>query len=110
MSDSVSRDVTGMPVFRSGALDPQVDLEFDSVWRDIVQPHGIVDLDQIKKELFDYSRLMRDVSVAYDGVTMGRISKPNTDPSEVIAEVEARIERECENTMSAHPPTEGNGD
>ena len=59
--------------------------EYEDFWKDIVEKDGVVDMDQIKKELFDFSRVMQEVSIVYDNITNGRISKPNTKAFEVIA-------------------------
>ena len=63
-------------------------------WRDIVAPDGEVDLELIKRELSDYHAVMISVSIVYDELTGGRISKPNTDSSVVIAEVRDCFARE----------------
>lgn len=66
--------------------------EYADFWRRIVEnPDGTLNADQVKRELHDYSMLIRQVPEAYDGVTNGRISKPNTMPGPVIDAVEERI-------------------
>lgn len=65
-------------------LDPEVVLDFDTFWRDIVMPDGKLDFDQIRRELHDYHDLLVEVPKVYDHITGGRISKPNTLASSVI--------------------------
>lgn len=42
--------------------------------------------DQIKRELFDYHRLLKKLPVFFCDITNGKVSKPNTDLS-VVAEI-----------------------
>lgn len=61
-----------------------VDSNYDNFWKDIIEKDGVIDFEQVKKELYDYSMMMEEVSKAYDEVTGGRISKPNTAAHHVI--------------------------
>lgn len=54
-------------------------------WEPIVAPDGVVDIEQVKKELSDYSMLMDMVSRVYDYATGGKVSKPFTDVGAVKA-------------------------
>ena len=55
-------------------------------WRPIVIRHdGGLDLEQLKKELYDFSVLMRGASLVYEAATGGKASKVTTDPSVIIA-------------------------
>lgn len=66
---------------------------WQSFWKEIVMGiDGQPDLEQIKKELYNYKILLKNVPIVYDSVTFGRISKPNTDPIYVIDAVENRIQ------------------
>jgi hypothetical protein len=73
-------------------LDPAVERDFEEFWRDIVTTgDGALDVDQVKRELYDYHRLMRDASRVYYEATGGQVSKPNTRPDAVIAIVAERM-------------------
>jgi len=63
----------------------EVEKLFKEWWALIVMPNGEWDLEQVKKELYDYAILMGNVSEVYDHITGGAISKPNTKPEVVIA-------------------------
>lgn len=66
---------------------------YNDFWREIVEnPDGTLNLDQIMRELHDYSVVMREVSLAYDAVTGGRLSKPNTAYGHVVDAVDERIQ------------------
>lgn len=66
---------------------------YDDFWKEIVEhPDGTLNRDQIMRELHDYHEQMEQVGLAYDDVTGGRISKPNTMAFEVINEVEERTQ------------------
>jgi hypothetical protein len=66
--------------------------EYASYWRDIIEhADGTLNMDQMMRELADYSMLIKQVSEAYDEVTGSRISKPLTLPVHVINAVNERI-------------------
>jgi len=68
--------------------DAEVQGVFEEFWQPIVMPNGEWNLEQVKRELYDYRRMMTSVSEVYDQITNGRISKPNTDASVVIDEAD----------------------
>jgi len=69
-----------------------VEENWNDFWKDIVtKEDGTIDIEQVKKELYDYSQYMHETSKVYDAVTRGRVSKPNTLASAVIGEYEADI-------------------
>lgn len=77
--------------------DPDVQAIFDDFWRPLVcRADGSLDLEQVKKELFDYYYLMDRASTVYDHVTGGRISKTTTIAEDVIAEADSLAMREVE--------------
>lgn len=63
----------------------EVEENWNDFWKDIIMPKGYIDLEQLKKELFDYSNIMHGASEVYYHVTGGAVSKPNTDPKVVCA-------------------------
>lgn len=70
---------------------------FDEFWRDIVcNSDGSLNVEQVKKELHDYRFMIRNTSEAFDEVTGGQISKPNTLAFEVASVVEERIQERAE--------------
>jgi hypothetical protein len=70
---------------------------YEDFWREIVEnPDGTLNLDQIMRELHDYRVVMHEVSIAYDDVTNGRLSKPNTAARHVVAAVDERIDTAVE--------------
>lgn len=64
-----------------------IDEEFKTFWVPIIfdEENGKLNLEQLKKELYDYSMLLENVPKVYCEVSGGKISKPNTDPNEVIS-------------------------
>jgi hypothetical protein len=63
-------------------------------WRHIVEnPDGTLNPDQVKRELHDYSTLLRQVPVAYDEATGGRLSKPHTLPCHIADAVNERLDK-----------------
>lgn len=60
--------------------------EFEKYWHSIIyNEDGTPNIEQIKKELYDYSVLLDFVSKVYCDITGGRILKPFTFPDVVIA-------------------------
>lgn len=65
------------------------DKTFEEFWKKIVcNPNGSLNIEQVKKELFDYYSMMEEVTKVYFRITGGMISKVNTKSDCVIAEAE----------------------
>lgn len=61
------------------------DREYEKFWRPLVElSSGAMNHEQLRKELYDYSRLIENIMKVYDRLTGGMISKPLTDPDTVI--------------------------
>jgi len=60
---------------------------YDEFWKNIVEDNGELILNQIKRELFDYSVLMDNVSKVYCYATNGNLSKLNYDSKIVIEQI-----------------------
>lgn len=74
--------------------EPDYVATYNDFWRGIVErPDGTLNRDQVMRELSDYRILLEEVPLAYDEVTGGRISKPNTDHGWVVAAVDERIDK-----------------
>jgi hypothetical protein len=70
--------------------------DVNKVWREFWKPivffaNNELNINQVKRELFDYKMIMEEVSKVYDCLTGGRISKINTNHNAVIDEVENRF-------------------
>jgi hypothetical protein len=65
---------------------------WDDFWAPICAPDGELDLEQVKKELFDCHGMIQEIPKVFDHVTGGRISKPNTMAFEVIAMADEHYE------------------
>lgn len=77
------------------SFDPQE--RWDNFWKDILElPDGSIDVEQLKKELSDFSQLMYSVSIIMDEVTGGMVSNPLTDPDVVISLHNDYVNRMCE--------------
>ncbi len=57
----------------------EIEGNWDNLWADIVYPDNKLDLEQLKKELFDYSNLMDRMSEITDYISNGQLSKPTYD-------------------------------
>lgn len=69
-------------------VDPEVEQDFREFWMPLVFKDGALDLEQVKRELFDYHAVIREVSRVYDHITNGRFSKPNTLAVYIISAAE----------------------
>ena len=61
-------------------------------WAPICAPNGSLDLEQVKRELSDYSMLLSYVPRVYDHATGGAVSKPNTTPAAVCSVIDDHIQ------------------
>lgn len=57
---------------------------YNGVWKDIVEKDGVLDIEQVKKELYDYWYILTQVPKVYSAVTGGKLSKPNYESGVVI--------------------------
>lgn len=79
---------------------------WEGFWAGILQrADGSIDIDQLKRELHDFSLLIKSVSIVYSAVTGGVVSKPLTDPYAVIRQFEEYVrlivDDELEDAMDA---------
>jgi len=58
--------------------------DYDEFWKDIVEKDGVINMEQVKKELSDFHFMMQQVPEVYMEVTGGKISKCNTYAFEII--------------------------
>lgn len=77
-------------LFPGGTANAAEDYEadYDRFWKTIIEKDGLIDMDAVKRELFDYHNLMRNATQVYCHVTRSRISKLNTDAAAVCAVVD----------------------
>ncbi len=67
-------------------MDNDIEQIWNKVWKPIlVKEDGKIDIEQVKKELFDYYVIIGEMSKVYNSVTNGQVSKPNTAADVVIA-------------------------
>lgn len=60
---------------------------FEEFWREqVTDESGNLDLDKVARELHDYRTVISEVAKAYDELTGGRLSKPNTAAHHVVSE------------------------
>lgn len=77
----------------SEELQQKVDKEFDNFWKDIVcNEKGELDLEKVKRELYDYSLAIKLVPEVYCMLTNGAISKIHVDTQTVVRTVYENME------------------
>lgn len=69
-----------------GMYDEPIEKTWDEFWKEICCPSGVLDLNQVKKELYDFHYMIEQVPKVYTEITGGRLSKPNYSSDTVISE------------------------
>lgn len=69
-----------------------VEQVWQEFWLPIVAPEGEIDIEQIKRELYDYRQLIKGLPEFFMDITGGRVSKPNTNLRVVAELVEEHID------------------
>ena len=85
----------------------EIDKVFNEFWVPIIfdLDNGRLNLEQLKKELFDYSILMDNVPKVYMEITRGRISKPNTLADAVIGEYNNHVQELIDEAIKEYDET-----
>lgn len=69
-----------------------IDKKYDSFWKEIVEnPDGTLNKEQLKKELYDFSQLIGNLSALYCYITGDTVSKPMTDTKCVLGLFEEKL-------------------
>lgn len=95
MTDTAANDTT------------DIDKEYEDFWKPIIENEdGTINLEQLKRELADFSMLMDATSRVYDYVTNGQVSKPNVRAEVVISlhddAVTATVEKAVAEELERH--------
>lgn len=81
------------------ATDAEIEQVWNEFWVDIVMPNGVLDIEQVKRELFDLHFIADNVPRVYAHVTGGHASKPNTDPSVINSLADDETNRAIEDAL-----------
>lgn len=73
---------------------------YDEFWKGLIEKDGHVNLDQIKRELFDFHTLMRNAGEVYCHVTGSQVSKVNTDPAVVTSIADDILNRNIQEAVA----------
>lgn len=66
-------------------VDPEVEQVYQEFWKDIIcNEDGSINVEQLKKELYDCSRMMDNVPIVYSEVTGGTLSYPTYKAETVV--------------------------
>jgi len=76
----------------------EVERVYREFWAPIVEYRGFLDIEQVKKELYDFWLVMDNVPKVYNYVTGGKVSKILTDPEFVKALADDHYEDICKDT------------
>lgn len=86
---------------------------YEKNWKHIIEKDGVIDKEQVKKELSDYSFVLANTTEIMDGVTDGRISKPFTHSFEVLKVVDdnklskAMVQDDIKGLLEYHDTLDG---
>ena len=86
----------------SHCSSPDVERVYQEFWKPIVERDGVLDVEQVKRELFDFWQAMQRVPKVYCHVTGDQVSKMLTD-----AEVVCNLADEHYSHDSLKPPMQG---
>ena len=77
--------------------DKEVERVWNDFWKPLVTKEGYgVSLDLIKRELFDFYKMLDNVPKVYNAVTGGLLSKPNYDAGTVISAYEDHLNEQID--------------
>lgn len=82
-------------VYKDGS-DEDVEKVYREYWQEIVEKDGVIDVDQVKKELFDFHQVMGTFATVYCEITGNRLSKLLYDPQVYVNEFYEAVERDRE--------------
>jgi len=89
---------------------------YDTFWKNIVEVDGVLDMDQLKKELADFHMVMTEVPSVYCHITDGQLSKCTYLARDVIQIAEEVEENHIQEAITDFleqynipDPREGNG-
>ncbi len=66
-----------------------IDKKVLDFWKDIIYKDGVLNEEQVLKELNDFYFIMQQVPKVYDHITKGRLSKLMYEAATVISEADA---------------------
>ena len=69
---------------------------YEEFWKPIVEKNGVVDFEQVKKELQDYRILLENVPKVYCEVTGGKLSYANYSAETIIQEYEDHLNEQID--------------
>jgi hypothetical protein len=83
----------------SGTLTDYEEI-YDDFWKAIVEDeNGVLNLDQVKRELADFRMVMEEVRSVYSWITDGRMSKCTYMARDVIREAEEVAEQHIQEAI-----------
>lgn len=82
-------------------VEDRLDIEAAwTFWESIVMKDGVLDLEQVKRELTDWYFVMGEVGKVYDWVTGGLLSKVTYPAQTVIDAAEENLQRERDDAVT----------
>lgn len=76
-----------------------VESVYQEYWAPLVERDGVIDIEQVKKELFDFWRIMQRVPRVYCHITGGQVSKILTDADVVCALADDHYDQRAEDEL-----------
>ena len=69
-------------------MDEEIEQVWKEFWLPLLEKDGKIDMEQVKKELYDFRMVMKNASKVYEHITSGKISYANTSADAVISEAD----------------------
>jgi hypothetical protein len=77
--------------------------DYDAFWKGILENHdGTINMDQLKRELFDFRKLMNNAAKVYEHITGGTITKVETNADAVISVADSEYGRLADAVFGPH--------
>ena len=73
----------------------EVEKVYNEFWKALVEENGVINIEQVKKELFDFYTMLDEVPKVYLHITGNQISKPLTDANIVISLADEYYDEIC---------------
>lgn len=77
----------------------EIEAVFNSFWKEIIIKDGKVDLDQVKRELFDYHAIMEEVPKVYCEITGNKLSYPNYTAEAVLGLYREELQKDIDEAV-----------
>ena len=81
-------------------------IEYEKTWKELIEVDGEINLDQVKRELFDYANLIAMATQVYFYATGGKTGNVRTMPERMVELIEERVQELIEEAQKGEKENE----